>query len=87
MEDDTTRVCSNCQHALQTTDKFCPECGEHVPAVEVVPEDDPTPETVEPVASKSRRPLFIGAAVAAIGLIIAGAAWWGLTQNSEAKEQ
>ncbi len=92
MEDDTTPVCSECRQPIHPTDKFCPECGHKVDVVEIVADDAPTDElqpTDEPAPEpkrRSRRPVLI-AGVAALGLILVGAAWWGLTQNSAAKDQ
>ena len=88
MEDDTAPVCSECHQTIHASDKFCPECGHQVEVVEVVEEPDET-AVLEPEpapAKKSRKVLIIGG-VAALGLILAGAAWWGLTQNSAAKDQ
>ena len=88
MEDDT--VCSECGQPLHPTDKFCPECGHHIEVVEVVEviEEPEETEVLEPAPPphRKRRVLVIGG-VAAIGLILGGAAWWGLTQNSAAKDQ
>ncbi len=42
------------------------------------PTPDPKPK---------RRRILVITGVAALGLVLAGAAWWGLTQNSAAKEQ
>lgn len=84
--------CSECGSTLHSSDKFCPECGHHVLVVEIVTDDTEVLQPVEPEPpspaepSRSRKPLLI-AAVAALGLILGGAAWWGLTQNSAAKDQ
>ncbi len=89
MEDDTTAVCSECHQPIHASDKSCPECGHKVEVVEVVEEVPDETEVLEPEptpAKKSRKVLIIGG-VAALGLILAGAAWWGLTQNSAAKDQ
>ncbi len=88
MEDDAV-ACSECGQAIQDTDKFCPECGHKVEVVELVEEPPPDQtEVLEPAKPprRKRRGLVIGG-VAAIGLILAGAAWWGFTQNSAAKDQ
>lgn len=80
------RLCTECGQPLHPTDHFCPECGHKVETVEVV--EEPT-EELEPTAqppSHARRNIVI-AAVVAIGLILAGAAWWGLSQQSAAKDQ
>ncbi|HQR80738.1 MAG TPA: hypothetical protein PLT68_11005 [Actinomycetota bacterium] len=89
MEDDATVVCSECQQPIHAHDKFCPECGHKVEIVEVV--EEPAEETAvlesAPAAPKRTRRILLIAGVAAIGLILAGAAWWGLTQSSAAKDQ
>lgn len=91
MEDGTAGTCTNCNQPLHSGDRFCPHCGEAVPQVDVVDEQTESTEVLaeqpDPVQKKSRRIVGIVAAVAAIGLVLAGAAWWGLTQNSEAKRQ
>lgn len=90
----TADTCTECGSALHSGDKFCPECGHQVPAVEIVTDDTEVLRPAEPEAlapsppgsKRSRKPILI-AAVCAIGLILAGGAWWGLTQNSPAKNQ
>jgi len=86
MEDEP--VCSECGQQLHPTDKFCPECGHHIEVVEVVeePEETEVLESAPAPLHRNRRVLVIGGVVA-IGLILGGAAWWGLTQNSAAKDQ
>lgn len=90
MEDDAAAVCSECGQPIQHSDKFCHECGHKIEVVEVLdePEEAATEEPHGPTQSarRPRRGLVI-AGVAAIGLILAGAAWWGLTQTSAAKDQ
>jgi hypothetical protein len=84
---DDARFCAECGQQMHETDKFCPECGHKVEVVEVL--DEPAAEELPqpaPPPRRSRRTLVI-AGVASIGLILAGAAWWGLTQNSAAKDQ
>lgn len=78
--EDVERTCSECGHPLQPADHFCPECGHAVDVELKVEEPDAAPP------KRTRLPYII-AAVAAVGLVIAGAAWWGLSQRSAAKEQ
>jgi len=79
---DVQRSCTECGHELQSVDHFCPECGHKADEVEL--EQEPT-EVLAP-ARRNRLP-FIIAAVVALGLVLAGAAWWGLSQRSAAKDQ
>lgn len=81
MEDEP--VCSECGQQLHPTDKFCPECGHHIEVVEVVEE----PEESAPAPPRRNSRVLVIGGVVAIGLILGGAAWWGLTQNSAAKDQ
>jgi uncharacterized membrane protein YvbJ len=71
---DDARLCAECGQQMHETDKFCPECGHKVEVVEVL--DEPAVEELPepaPPPLRSRRTLVI-AGVAAIGLILAGAA-------------
>ncbi|MEI2785397.1 MAG: zinc ribbon domain-containing protein [Candidatus Nanopelagicales bacterium] len=90
--DDAAQICSECSHPLHPEDKFCAECGH--PAPERIANQDveidveaPPPKAV--VATARRKPRFwvILGGVAAIGIILIGAAWWGLSQNSAAKDE
>ena len=76
--EDVQRSCTECGHELQSVDHFCPECGHKADEVEL--EQEPT-EVLAP-ARRNRLP-FIIAAVVALGLVLAGAAWWGLSQRRE----
>lgn len=77
-------TCTECGHGLQAEDHFCPECGHKIEdAVELV-EDEPDAAPAQP--RRNRLPFIIAAAVA-LGIVLAGVAWWGLTQQSAAKEQ
>jgi len=89
MTEEHPAACAECGSDLQPRDKFCPECGHKIPMVEVLSDDTEVIEKEEippPPQKRSRKPLLVGAMVT-LGLILAGAAWWGLTQNSEAKDQ
>ena len=94
MEDDTNLVCSECSSPLHPSDKFCPECGHKIATVQLV-SDEPEEAVAEqtevlqptPDPKPKRRRILVITGVAALGLVLAGAAWWGLTQNSAAKEQ
>lgn len=81
-------ICSECSQPLHDSDKFCPHCGHPVPTVELPsdPQEQDAAELPEPTARRTRRTVVM-AGVAAVGLIIAGGAIWGLTRSSEAKQQ
>lgn len=91
MEDETAQLCAQCGAELHATDKFCHECGQPVSVVDVVTEVQEVVESApdgaaEPTRRRSRR-VLVFAGVAALGMILAAAAWWGLTQNTAAKDQ
>ncbi len=85
---DAEPICSQCSQPLREADKFCPHCGHSAPVVELPAEDpvEPAPTDVPAPAHRKRRIALI-AGIAAIGLIIAGGAIYGLTRSSEAKKQ
>jgi hypothetical protein len=85
---DAELSCTECSQPLHSGDKFCPHCGHSVPAVELPRDVTPEPEPEDsPVPARRKRRIAVIAAVAAVGLIIAGGAIWGLTRSSEAKKQ
>lgn len=95
MSDDTAR-CSECGSELSMPVNFCPDCGHKAPAPAVTIEsesddvtvDEPASSSAEPSSSKPglKKPLLIGG-IAAMGLVMAGAAIWGLTRSSIAETQ
>lgn len=88
MDEPTSQLCSECATALHAGDKFCPECGHHVPTVEVETPEAEVDVATEPAPKRPlmRNPLII-AGVVVLGLILAGAAAWGLTRDTVAEEQ
>ena len=90
--DDAAQICSECSHPLHPEDKFCAECGHPAPERSANPDVEievEAPPTNAVVATARRKPRFwvILGGVAAIGIILIGAAWWGLSQNSAAKDE
>ena len=82
MTEEHPAACAECGSDLQPRDKFCPECGHKIPMVEVLSDDTEVIEGRNSTATAEAIPqtLLVGAMVT-LGLILAGAAWWGLTQN------
>jgi hypothetical protein len=88
VDEPTSGLCTECATALHPGDKFCPECGHHVPTVEVEPqeqEEEAQPAT-GPKRTTMRNPFMI-VGIAALGLVLVGAAIWGLTRDTAAEEQ
>ena len=77
-------TCPGCGAAVPGVDNFCPGCGAHVPRV-IVPVSEGGPPTGPP-----RRKRGVGLALAAVvvlGLVLVGAALYGLLRQTPAEKQ